>query len=137
MEQDTGSGVRGIENTYRAGKENSNVDVHSCDTDISALLQSPPAQTVGGQSREYSNEQDRDPELLAMKVFLNTGVLPGDTQQARKIVAQAQLFTLINKILHSLDSKNVSRTFTPICILSSLRRTTVAHLLAPLQERRS
>lgn len=85
-----GSGVRKIQITYRAGKENANADalsrcpkakaaavvspedsqvsvVQSVDTSISELLQSPPA-CIASSPSTYSSEQDKDPEVFEMKV---------------------------------------------------------------------
>ena len=95
-----GSGVRNIDITYRAGKENTNADalsrcpkrdalegatttsvqvaeVQSTDADISDLLQSPPTVSSSGH---YTDKQEKDPEILEMKVFLSSGRLPDDVQ---------------------------------------------------------
>ena len=116
--------MRNIDITYRVGKENANADalsrcpkgdalvgatttsvqvaeVQSTDADISDLLQSPPTVSSSGH---YADEQEKDPEILEMKVFLSSGRLPDDVQRARKVAAQA-LFTRRNCVPYRLEEK--------------------------------
>ena len=139
-----------IDITYRAGKENANTDafsrcpkgdalvgatttsvqvaeVQSTDADISDLLQSPPTVSSSGH---YADEQEKDPEILEMKVFLSSGRLPDDVQRARKVAAQAPLFTLIGGIVYLIDSKKNDMLFRFTCVESYWKRITV--VLSPV-----
>lgn len=133
-----GSGIRNIQITYRAGRENANADalsrcpVGDSDTsvldvqvaqiqtggDISELLQQPP---LDDTATHYSHEQERDLEILEMRQFLSQGQLPDDPQRAKKIAAQAPSFALLDNIIYFIDSKR-----------SNQRRS--AHLHADLLE---
>ena len=57
----------------------------------------------------YADEQEKDPEILEMKVFLGSGRLPDDVQRPRKVAAQAPLFTLIGVIVYLIISKKNNR----------------------------
>ena len=92
--------------SYNDERSSSRVQVQSTDADISNLLQSPPTVSSSGH---YADEQEKDPEILEMKVFLSSGRLPDDVQRARKVAAQAPLFTLIGGIEYLIDSKKNNR----------------------------
>ena len=120
-----GSGVRNIQITYRAGRENANADALSrcpvggetsdtsvpdvqvaqiqTHTDIAELLETPPS--VSDTAAHYSQEQEKDPEILELRQFLSQGQLPDDSQRAKKIAAQAPSFALVDNIVYFIDSK--------------------------------
>ena len=136
-----GSGVRNIQITYRAGRENANADALSrcpiggetpdtsvqdvqvaqiqADTDIDHLLQTPPS--LADTATQYSQEQEKDAEILELRLFLSQGQLPDDSQRARKIAAQASSFAIVN-ILYFIDSKrnNQRRAAVPSHLRSQL-----------------
>ena len=109
------SSVRNVQITYQAGQENANADALSrcpvggetADTsvpdvqvaqiqtarDITELLQIPPS--VSDTAVHYSQEQEKDPEILELRNFLSQGQLPDDSQRAKKIASQAPSFALI------------------------------------------
>ena len=90
-----GSCVRNIQITYRAGRENSNTDALSrcpvggeyTDTsvpdvqiaqiqtagDIPQLLQIPPLVTGPETTAHYSQDQEKDPEVQELRLFLFKG----------------------------------------------------------------
>ena len=148
-----GSGVRSLQITYRAGRENANADalsrcppedvtnstptvlspmsntassdvqvaqVQSTDRDIVELLQSPPPGS--DLSGHYSQEQEKDLEILQLRQFLSEGQLPSNPQQARRIAAQAPSFTLLDNIVYFIDSKrnNQRRCVVPVHLRTSL-----------------
>ena len=148
-----GSGVRSLQITYRAGRENANADalsrcppedvtnstptvlspmsntassdvqvaqVQSTDRDILELLQSPPPGS--DLSGHYSQEQEKDLEILQLRQFLSEGQLPSNPQQARRIAAQAPSFTLLDNIVYFIDSKrnNQRRCVVPVHLRTSL-----------------
>ena len=139
-----GSGVRNIQITYRAGRENANADALSrcpvggetsdtsvpdvqvaqiqTHTDIAELLETPPS--VSDTAAHYSQEQEKDHEILELRQFLSQGQLPDDSQRAKKIAAQAPSFALVDNIVYFIDSKR-----------NNQRRCVVpAHLRAHLME---
>lgn len=79
--------------------------VWSTDGDLAELLQSPPAGTASDSKAHYSRKQKIDPEIMELRQFLSQGQLPEDAQRARKIAAQAPSFTLLDNIVHFIDSK--------------------------------
>ena len=126
-----GSGVRNVQITYRAGRENANADALSrcpvggetVDTsvpdvqvaqiqtaeDITEFLQIP----LSGSDTavHYSQEQEKDPEILEMRNFLSQRQLPDDLQRAKRIAAQATSFALVDDVVYFIDSKRNHRTF--------------------------
>ena len=122
-----GSGLRNIQITYRAGRDNANADALSrcpvggeyADTsaqdvqvaqiqtggDIPELLHRPPLVTASETTAHYSQEQEKDPEILELRQFLSQEQLPDDLQRARKIAAQALSFALLDNIVYFIDSK--------------------------------
>ena len=113
-----GSGVRKIDIFYRPGRENSKVDALSCnpvpnvhvaqvhssntlDIDISQLLKMPPpTQSL----TDFHKEQMKDPKLQKMLNYLEKGLLPDDSQEAKKIAAQACQFALVQNVLYFIDT---------------------------------
>ena len=139
-----GSGVRNVQITYRAGRENANAAALSCcpvggetaDTsvpdvqvaqiktagDITELLQKPTS--VSDTAVHYSQEQEKDPEIIELSKFLSQGQLPDDSQRAKKIASQAPSFALIDDIVYFIDSK---RNHQRCCVVPT-------HLCAHLME---
>ena len=122
-----GSGLRNIHIIYRVGRENANADAllrcpvggdysHSSVPDVQVaqvqiggdipeLLQKPPLASGSGTTTQYSQEQEKDPELLELRQFLSQCQLPEDPQRAKKIAAQAPSFTLLDNIIYFIESK--------------------------------
>ena len=65
--------------------------------------------------------QEKDMKLHEIRDYLCSGALPQDDKQARKLVVQAQLFTVVNDVLYYLDPhwKNQRRAVVP----NHLKRT--------------
>ena len=134
-----GSGVRNVQITYRAGRENANAAALSCcpvggetaDTsvpdvqvaqiktagDITELLQKPTS--VSDTAVHYSQEQEKDPEIIELSKFLSQGQLPDDSQRAKKIASQAPSFALIDDIVYFIDSK---RNHQQCCVVPTQLR---------------
>ena len=55
---------------------------HAVDVDISQLLRMPPQTTV---SWGFSQRAMKDPKLLKIMDFLNEGLLPNDSQEAKRL----------------------------------------------------
>jgi hypothetical protein len=71
--------------------------------DITELLQLPPP--VAYTAVHYSQEQEKDPEVLELRNFLSQGQLPDDSQRVKKIAAQATSFALVDNIVYFIDLK--------------------------------
>jgi hypothetical protein len=71
--------------------------VLSSDVDISQLLKRPPqTQAVSNFHQEYL----RDPKLRKILNYLNKGLLPDDSQEAKKKATQASHFTIVQNVLY-------------------------------------
>ena len=125
-----GSGLNTIKIRYRPGKDNCNADglsrcpvstppqsefmstthvamVHSTDTEtINHLLNAAPCD---GNCEDFAVEQGKDPELTHLLCFLQQGKLPDNPEAARKVAAQAPLFTLADGILYFINPKQRDR----------------------------
>ena len=127
------NGLRSINIIYRSGKENKNADALSRAPVL--LPEPPVSPTtepfadifaVQSESTETPNtiqellevedipsfcrghparEQSKDPSLVPLIDYLTEGTLPPDPAAAQLVVARAQSFSLIDKILHHLDAK--------------------------------
>jgi len=53
----------------------------------------------------FKDEQCKDPEVMDVIKLLEEGVLPEDQNRARKLALQEHLFTIIDRVLYHLDSK--------------------------------
>lgn len=58
---------------------------------------------------DYSLEQLKDPELKELILYLREDVLPDCPERARKLVAKASQFSLINGVLMYLDHNHGDR----------------------------
>ena len=76
------------------------------DMELPELLMALPAH---GVENEFHLEQRKDPELQRMCDFLEAGTLPSCKQDAKETTAQAQSFTLIDKVLYFVDLKGDGR----------------------------
>ena len=121
-----GSGVRNVQITYRAGRENANADALSrcpvggetADTsvpdvqvaqiqtagDITELLQIPPS--VSDTAVHYSQEQEKDPEILGLTNFLSQGQLPDDSASEKDCLSSSFVRAhRRHRLLHRLETK--------------------------------
>ena len=137
-----GRGVREVRIVYRAGRENASADalsrhpqgpapqhgiaqdetqvaVVSTDTDLSTLLRESPLLLGKEQQGSYGTEQRKDSSLVEMTDFLQNGVLPEDSNRAKKLAAQESLFALIDGILYYVDPRHGNRK--KIAVPSHLR----------------
>ncbi len=103
-----GTGVRNVNIVYRSGKENANADALSrnpvspspaqpiaegdvqvfavsSETTMSELLSADPLPV--DDVDHFAREQLKDPDVLAMIQYLDSGTLPEDDSKARKLVA--------------------------------------------------
>lgn len=126
-----GSGVKKHDIVYQVGHENANTNVLSCapngqapegtvvsdvqvmattstsaDGDIHDLVKLEPA-TIDIAS--FTDEQQKDPEILEMLLYLTKHDLPICEKKAKKIAAKAPLFTVIDGVLYFLVSKRGGR----------------------------
>ena len=144
-----GNGVRNVDIIYRAGKDNLHADALSrqpylpprppddtvtpedlqvCainsiqiegDITIDALLEAEPEEPRDVKS--FAEEQRNDSNIQELVNYLEKGILPEDTQSARKVVSLAPLFTIVDNILYFIDARQ-----------SNLRRAVVPHQLRQL-----
>ena len=126
-----GRGVRSVTIVYRAGRENASADALSrspctsapsqgiaqdevqvssvaSDEDLPMLLQANPL-TGTQRHSNYSGEQLKDPDLRAMMDYLKGGELPNNLDEAKKLVAQESLFTIVDGTLFFIDHRHDSR----------------------------
>ena len=121
-----GSGLKSIQIKYRPGKDNCTADALSRrpvssppenelisttqiavvqsegSTDILELLAAPP---LTSSYQDFSVEQSKDPELQQLLCFIQNGTLPESNNSARKVAAQAPLFTLVDGVLFFVNPK--------------------------------
>ena len=74
--------------------------------DARDLLQLEPA--LQGDS-SFSAEQRKDPEVMKMVSYLSSAQLPEDEKEAKKVILQSSLFTLLDGVLYYLDPKRADR----------------------------
>jgi len=83
-------------------------------SDIHTLLHAEPSTNT---AISFRVEQEKDPYLRDIIYFMESGhgVLPIDPTQARKIVVQQSLFTIIDSVLYFVDHirDNIRRTAVP------------------------
>ena len=121
-----GSGLKSIQIKYRPGKDNCNADgLSRCpvssppqdelisttqiavvqsegNTSISELLTVSP---LSSSYQDFSVEQAKDPDLQQLLCFIQNGTLPDNNDSARKVAAQAPLFTLVDGVLFFINPK--------------------------------
>ena len=79
------------------------------DLEVSQLLQQGNEQAYKNQSMagtDLGAAQQKDPEISGIIKFLSDDVLPDDHIKAKKVASQAELFALIDGVLHFIDQKN-------------------------------
>ena len=108
--------LKKIDIVYRPGQENSKADalsrnpvpeaqvaqIHSSEAaklNISQLLKMLPQTQV---VNDFHKEQLRDPKLQKILDYLNKGLLPDDSQEAKKIATQASHFAIVQGVLYLL-----------------------------------
>ena len=143
------SGIGKVTIVYRPGRENGKADAlsrnlvttqgeeepetqvsqASCYADISQLLEAPPLETGSG---DFSGEQRKDQTLLGMIRYLEDGLLPEDSPQAKKIAAQAPQFALVGGILYFVDHKsdNQKRAIVPVHLREKIMQEMHGGLMA-------
>ena len=79
---------------------------------INQLLDSAAAPSKSRMAEEsicpnafFVEEQAKDTALIQIRNYLDTGELPDDHEQTRRLVARASSFTIINNLLHYVDLK--------------------------------
>ena len=126
-----GSGIRQINIVHRTGKENQHADALSRQPVLSAppddddtskevqiahissdegmnisTLLCEDLENVTNYSDIFHEEQLKDPTLHPIMVYLSEGELPENAEIAAKIVMQASLYTMVDKILYYIGQKN-------------------------------
>jgi len=93
------------------------------DRDITELMQEG-LDSPGVEEEGYGAEQGKDPSLKEMIDFLQNGVLPEDSDRARKLSAQECLFALVDGILYFIDARhgNCKRVAVPSHLREQLLR---------------
>ena len=81
---------------------------------------------------EFSREQCKDPDLKKMIQFLETGNLPDDVLQSRKIAAQALQFSVLDGILYFVNGEqpNKKQVVVPVQLRQKLLQETHGGILA-------
>ena len=137
------SGIGKVTIMYRPGRENSKADalsrnpvttgesdgqVAQIDTsggssslDISQLLEALPIETT---LSDFGQEQRKVRNLLKAICYLEGGLLPEDSCQARKLTAQASHFALVDGILYFVEAKrgNQRKTAVPAHLQETILR---------------
>lgn len=78
------------------------------DGTISELLSAGPASPTPTYSY-FGQEQSKDVKLEPLISYLKSGVVPTDEQVARRVIAQAPQFTIVEGTLYLLDPKQKGR----------------------------
>ena len=89
------------------------------DAEITSLLSAEPTTEA---MTSFRSEQQKDPKLLSIVTFLETGKLPDDDHLARKVALQSPLFTMANGVLYMVDTKrkDQSRVAVPKHLRSNI-----------------
>ena len=88
---------------------------------IQSLLQSTP---LPFSQQSFALEQQKDPEVVEIVMFLEKGELLLDERRARRIALQVSLFTLVEGVLFHINPKQEHRKRVVVtCVSSSSERT--------------
>ena len=79
---------------------------------ITDLLTTPPQPSVLEGS--LHQEQRKDPKLAVLINYLENGVLPREEKEARKTVAIATKFVILDKVLYFIDQKKTGKRRTAV-----------------------
>lgn len=129
-------GIRDVKIIHRSGRSNANADALSRNppsttstlyqeeevdpgvsavnsTDLSTLLeaasQEPNLQGLYSQPGFLASEQRKDHKLRDVFTLLEQGDLPDDDKQARKLLLQQSLFTIVDSVLYKVDPRHRSK----------------------------
>ena len=102
---------------YRPGKKNANADALSrsplpADTapvTVSTITEQDSSGEKDPCNVELMEQQKKDETLLPIIQFIETGVLPDNDREARKLLLQREDFTLLDGVLYYLDHKKGCR----------------------------
>ena len=128
-----GRGVRNVKIIHRSGKTNLSADalsrcphspanredrqvsmVSSSQMDVSDLLTATTAADILSNQDSLSQEQHKDADLHAMAEYLQKKQLPGDQEEARRIILQSTLFVIKDDVLFFHDpKKDICRVAVP------------------------
>ena len=137
-------GIRKLNIKYRPGKENSNADVlsrcphlpapdgDSVDSGVLiAEIQTTDSITISSLLKDklpnsdpcqsFILEQKRDTELKPLIDYIMAGKLPEDDTDARKVILQSSLYTVIDGALYYIDPKSEGER--KIVVPNHLRKT--------------
>ena len=67
---------------------------------IDNLLHNESETEIGNSDNTFCNEQFKNQQLQPVILYLRDGVLPEDAKSAKKLAAEASLFTIANGILY-------------------------------------
>jgi len=119
-----GNGIKNINIIHHSGKQNLNADclsrqpvmpappTNGLNEEVQVAQISCKSETVdnflntesetgkGSCDDTFWNEQFKDQQLQTVILYLRDGVLPADAESAKKLVAEASLFTIVNDILY-------------------------------------
>ena len=98
------------------GAEGADPAKGAAETELSALLEKPPSAMQDQHSHStLATEQERDPDVLELRNFIERGILPPDEVRARKMALQQSSFALVYGVLYFVDPKrgNRSRAVVP------------------------
>ena len=78
----------------------------AAETELSSLLEKPPSAMQDKHSHStLATEQERDPDVLELRSFIERGILPPDEVRARKMALQQSSFALVDGVLYFVDPK--------------------------------
>ena len=90
---------------------------------IDNLLHNESETEVGSCNNTFCNEQFKDQQLQPLILYLRDGVLPEDAKSAKKLVAEASLFTIVNDVLYYVGptQTEMSRVVVPHHLLKVMQ----------------
>ena len=111
------------------GAEGADPAKGAAETELSSLLEKPPSAMQDQHSHStLATEQERDPDVLELRNFIERGILPPDEVRARKMALQQSSFALVYGVLYFVDPKrgNRSRAVVPELMKEGLLEETHA-----------